>query len=316
MKDDAVYAGIDVSKATLDVAVHPRNLVFAVSNTSEGHSDLCTRLKALTPTLVVLEATGGLEFAVAATLSEEGIGVAIVNPRHVRDFAKACGKLAKTDRIDARVICDFARKINPEPRPLPTEETQALDALITRRRQLVDMLTAEKNRLARTGKRMKKNIKGHIAFLEKAITCLDKDLQQAIKDSPIWRVNDDILQSTPGVGPTCATTLMAQLPELGRLDRKQIAALVGVAPLNRDSGLKKGRRTTWGGRASVRAVLYMSTLVATRHNPVISEFYKHLMSQGKLHKVAMTACMRKLLTMLNAMIRDQSHWQPEMGLPK
>ena len=190
------------------------------------------------------------------------------------------------------------------------------DLLITRRRQLVDIQTAEKNRLARTGKAMKKDLKRHLAFLQKAIAQLDQGLQKDIEKSPIWRVNDEILQSAPGVGPTCATTLMAQLPELGKLDRKQIAALVGIAPLNRDSGLKKGRRTTWGGRASVRAVLYMSTLVATRHNPVIRDFYNHLMSQGKLHKVAMTASMRKLLTMLNAMIRDQSYWQPEMGRPR
>ena len=316
MKALSVFVGIDVSKDTLDVVVKPQNLVFKVPNTEEGHKELCRKLKRLTPALVVLEATGGLELDVAIALSEEGIAVAIVNPRHVRDFAKACGQLAKTDRIDADIICDFAEKIRPEPRPLPSEETRALDALITRRRQLVGMLAVEKNRLASAGKAMKKDVKRHIAFLEKAIERMDRDLRKSIENSPIWRVNDEILQSVPGVGPTCATTLMAQLPELGKLDRKQIAALVGVAPLNRDSGLKKGKRTTWGGRASVRAILYMSTLVATRHNPVIGDFYIRLMSQGKLHKVAMTACMRRLLTMLNAMIRDQSHWQPEMGLPK
>ena len=316
MKDLSVFVGIDVSKDTLDVCVKPENLVFTVANTSEGHRALCTKLKGRTPTLVVVEATGGLELDGVIALSEIGIPVAIVNPRHVRDFAKACGQLAKTDRIDAAIICDFAEKIKPEARPLPTEETRALDALITRRRQLVDMLAAEKNRLKGTRKVMKKDVKRHITFLEKSIAKLEKDLQQAIKDSPIWRVNDDILQSVSGVGPTCSTTLLAQVPELGKLNRKQIAALIGVAPLNRDSGHKKGRRTTWGGRAPVRAVLYMSTLVATRHNPVIRDFYIHLISQGKLHKVAMTACMRKLLTMLNAMIRDQTYWQPEMGFPK
>lgn len=316
MKNQAVYGGIDVSKETLDVAVKSKNLVFTGSNTPAGHRVLCKRLKALAPTLLVVEATGGLELDLAIALSGAGMAVAIVNPRQVRDFAKASGQLAKTDRIDAQVICDFAEKMQPEPRPLPSAETRALEALITRRRQLVDIQTAEKNRLARTGKAMKKDLKRHLAFLQKAIAQLDQGLQKAIKKSPIWRVNDEILQSAPGVGPTCATTLMAQLPELGQLDRKQIAALVGIAPLNRDSGLKKGRRTTWGGRASVRAVLYMSTLVATRHNPVIHDFYNHLMAQGKLHKVAMTASMRKLLTILNAMIRDQSYWQPEMGRPR
>lgn len=316
MKDRSVFVGIDVSKKTLDVAVKPLNLLFSLPNTPAGHRALCTRLKPLSPTLVVVEATGGLELEAVIALSEGGITVAIINPRQVRDFAKACGQLAKTDRIDAGVLCDFAQKIRPEPRPLPDKETRALEAMITRRRQLVDMLAAEKNRFSSTGKAMKKDVKRHITFLEKAIARFDQDLQQAIKNSPIWRVNDDILQSVPGVGPTCATTLMAQLPELGKLDRKQIAALVGVAPLNRDSGPKKGKRTIWGGRASVRAILFMSTLVATRHNPVIRDFYSHLIAQGKLHKVAMTACMRKLLTMLNAMIRDQAQWKPEMGFPK
>ena len=316
MKDPSVFVGIDVSKDALDVAVKPQNLIFTVANTAEGHSEICKKIKPLTCALVVVEATGGLELDVVIALSEKEIAVAIVNPRHVRDFAKACGQLAKTDRIDAMIICEFADKIRPEPRPLPSEETRALDAVITRRRQLVGMLAVEKNRMAGTGKAMKKDIKRHITFLEKAIAQMDQDLQQAIKNSPTWHQNDDILQSTPGVGPTCATTLIAQVPELGILGRKQISALIGVAPLNRDSGHKKGRRTTWGGRASVRAVLYMSTLVATRHNPVIRDFYNHLISHGKLHKVAMTACMRKLLVMLNAMIRDQSHWQPEMGMPK
>jgi|TARA_Y100000310_G_C20570470_1_gene757735 transposase len=316
MKEQSVFVGIDVSKDTLDVAVKPQNLVFAVPNTEQGHRALCKRLKPLSPTLVVVEATGGLELDVVIALNEKGIVIAIVNPRHVRDFARACGQLAKTDRIDAAIICDFAEKIRPQARPLPSEETRALDALITRRRQLVDMLAVEKNRLASAGRAMKKDVKRHITFLEKAIAQMDQDLQKMIKNSPTWRQNDDILQSVSGVGPTTSTTLLAQVPELGMLNRKKIAALIGVAPLNRDSGHKKGRRMVWGGRASVRAVLYMSTLVATRHNPVIRDFYNHLISQGKLHKVAMTACMRKLLVMLNAMIRDQTHWQPEMGLPK
>ncbi|MBT3190950.1 MAG: transposase [Verrucomicrobia bacterium] len=316
MSDASVFVGIDVSKDNLDVAVKPGNESFAVPNTSKGHDELCKRLRPFKPKLLVVEATGGMELDAVIALCDAGIVVAIVNPRHVRDFAKACGQLAKTDCIDAAILADFADKIRPEPRPMPSEETRALDALITRRRQLVDMLAVEKNRLTTARKAMKKDILRHLAFLEKAIGQMDNDLQKSVEDSPIWRVNDDILQSVPGVGPTCATTLMAQLPELGMLDRKKIAALVGVAPLNRDSGYKTGRRIIWGGRAPVRAVLYMSTLVATRHNPVIRTHYEHLINQGKLRKVAMTACMRKLLTLLNAMIRDQSRWQPEMAMPK
>ena len=316
MSDASVFVGIDVSKDNLDVAVKPGNESFAVPNTSKGHDELCKRLRPFKPKLLVVEATGGMGLDAVIALCDAGIVVAIVNPRHVRDFAKACGQLAKTDCIDAAILADFADKIRPEPRPMPSEETRALDALITRRRQLVDMLAVEKNRLTTARKAMKKDILRHLAFLEKAIGQMDNDLQKSVEDSPIWRVNDDILQSVPGVGPTCATTLMAQLPELGMLDRKKIAALVGVAPLNRDSGYKTGRRIIWGGRAPVRAVLYMSTLVATRHNPVIRTHYEHLINQGKLRKVAMTACMRKLLTLLNAMIRDQSRWQPEMAMPK
>ena len=316
MSDASAFVGIDVSKDNLDVAVKPGNESFAVPNTSKGHDELCKRLRPFKPKLLVVEATGGMELDAVIALCDAGIVVAIVNPRHVRDFAKACGQLAKTDCIDAAILADFADKIRPEPRPMPSEETRALDALITRRRQLVDMLAVEKNRLTTARKAMKKDILRHLAFLEKAIGQMDNDLQKSVEDSPIWRVNDDILQSVPGVGPTCATTLMAQLPELGMLDRKKIAALVGVAPLNRDSGYKTGRRIIWGGRAPVRAVLYMSTLVATRHNPVIRTHYEHLINQGKLRKVAMTACMRKLLTLLNAMIRDQSRWQPEMAMPK
>lgn len=316
MSSPSVFVGIDVSKDTLDVAIQPKDEAFALPNTAKGHLELCKRLIPHHPTLVVLEATGGLELSAVLALDEADLVVAIVNPRHVRDFAKACGQLAKTDRIDAQIIANFAQKIRPEPRPIPSDETRALEALITRRRQLVDMLTVEKNRLTSARHIMKKNLRRHIAFLEKAIGQMDTDLQKAVEDSPIWRVNDDLLQSVPGIGPTCATTLMAQLPELGRLNRKQIAALVGVAPLNRDSGHKTGKRMIWGGRASVRAVLYMSTLVATRHNPVISAFYEHLLEQGKLKQVAMIACMRKLLTLLNAMIRDQSRWQPEMAWPK
>lgn len=316
MSNGSVFVGIDVSKDTLDVAIKPEHLVFTVPNTEQGHRDLCKRIKPLTPMLVVVEATGGLELDVVIALHEKAIAVAICNPRHVRDFAKACGQLAKTDRIDAAVLCDFAEKIRPEARPLPCEQTRALDALITRRRQLVDMLSVEKNRLTSAAKAMKKDVKRHITFLEKAITQIDQDLRKMIKNSPIWRVNDDILQSVKGVGTTTATTLMAQLPELGQLNRKQIAALVGVAPLNRDSGHKKGKRTTWGGRACVRSVLYMSTLVATKHNPVIRDFYEHLLEKGKQKLVALTACMRKLLTILNAMIRDQCYWQPDRARPR
>jgi transposase len=234
--------------------------------------------------------------------------VSVINPRQVRDFAKAIGKLAKTDSLDAAVLAHFAEAVKPQPRALPDAQAQALSAMLTRRRQLVGMLTAERNRLSSSPKPMRKGIASHISWLKAALAELDKELGQAIKASPVWRENDDLLQSVPGIGKVTAITLLAELPELGKLNRKQIAALVGVAPLNRDSGTLKGERTIWGGRAQVRAALYMASLVAIRWNPLIKAFYTRLIGAGKSKKSALTACMHKLLLILNAMIRNRTHW--------
>ena len=256
----------------------------------------------------MLEATGGFEVDVAGALAAAGLPTAVVNPRQVRDFARATGLLAKTDQLDAQALAHFAEAVRPEPRPLPDAQAQELSALLLRRRQLVDMLTAEKNRVSLAAARIRPQIQTHIAWLQQQLADLDRDLGQLIRSSPVWRAKDDLLRSVPGVGPVLATTLVASLPELGTLTRQQIAALVGVAPLNRDSGTWRGRRTVWGGRAHVRAVLYMSTLVAVRHNPALRAFYERLRHAGKLPKVALTACMRKLLTILNAMLKHQTRW--------
>jgi transposase len=310
MSNSPVYVGIDVAKATLDVAVHPTADRWTAAHTEREVAGLVTRLTALHPALVVLEATGGLEGPLAGALATAGLPVVVVNPRHVRDFAKATGTLAKTDALDAAVLAHFAAAVRPTPRPLPDAATQTLAALVTRRRQLVEMLTAERNRLGSAPRTLRAEIQAHITWLQRRLGRLDDDLNQAIRTSPVWRVQDDLLQSVPGVGPVLSATLLASLPELGRLDRKAIAALVGVAPLNRDSGTLRGRRMVWGGRAAVRAVLYMGTLVAVRHNPVLRAFYQRLRAVGKLPKVALTACMRKLLTILNAMLKHQRPWNP------
>jgi transposase len=259
----------------------------------------------------VLEATGGYESLVAGALAGQGIAVAVVNPRQVRDFAKATGVLAKTDRIDARVLARFAEAVRPEPRPLPTEEAKELEEFLSRRRQIVDMLTMEKNRLSiATTERAKKSLKKHIAWLEEALRRANDDIDTAVRNSPAWREQEDLLRSVPGIGPVSARTMLAELPELGTLSRKKIAALVGVAPLNRDSGTIRGSRICWGGRASVRQVLYMAATSAVRCNPVIRRTYLALRARGKKHKVALVACMRKLLTILTAMVRDQRRWSP------
>jgi len=310
MANSPVYVGIDVAKATLDVAVHPTADRWTAAHTEREVAGLVTRLTALHPALVVLEATGGLEGPLAGALATAGLPVVVVNPRHVRDFAKATGTLAKTDALDAAVLAHFAAAVRPTPRPLPDAATQTLAALVTRRRQLVEMLTAERNRLGSAPRTLRAEIQAHITWLQRRLGRLDDDLNQAIRTSPVWRVQDDLLQSVPGVGPVLSATLLASLPELGRLDRKAIAALVGVAPLNRDSGTLRGRRMVWGGRAAVRAVLYMGTLVAVRHNPILRAFYQRLRAAGKLPKVALTACMRKLLTILNAMLKHQRPWNP------
>jgi len=310
MGPQSVYVGIDVAKATLDVAVHPTGARWTTTHTEREVAGLVPRLTALDPALVVLEATGGLEGPLAGALAAAGLPVVVVNPRQVRDFAKATGLLAKTDALDAAVLAHFAAAVRPTPRPLPDAATQTLAALVTRRRQLVEMLTAERNRLGSAPRALRAEIQAHITWLQRRLGRLDDDLNEAIRTSPVWRAQDDLLQSVPGVGPVLSRTLLASLPELGRLNRKAIAALVGVAPLNRDSGTFRGRRMIWGGRAAVRAVLYMGTLVAVRHNPVLRAFYQRLRGVGKLPKVALTACMRKLLTILNAMMKHQHRWNP------
>jgi transposase len=306
--DTNIFVGIDVSKQTLDVALGEDAKPIQISNDQTGVDALVKKLKSISPNLVVLEATGGYEALVASTLYDSGLPVVVANPRHVRDFAKSLGILAKTDAIDARVIALFAAAVKPELRPLKDRATAELSALVARRRQLVDMIVAEKNRLHKAIKRNRKDIKEHIKWLNKRLDHINKDIDKEIQNSPIWRYRDDILQSTPGVGPTTAAILISDLPELGSIDPKKIAMLVGLAPLNRDSGKFKGRRRIWGGRSHVRSALYMSTLAAVRCNPVIRSFYKRLTEAGKCHKVAMTACMRKLLVTLNAMVRDQTLW--------
>jgi transposase len=309
--------GIDVAKATLDVQVRPTDERWTVANDELGIRTLVEQLRAVAPTQVVLEATGGYEFAVVSALAAAALPVIVVNPRQVRDFAKATGRLAKTDRLDAAVLARFAEQVRPEARPLATAEQQELDALLTRRRQLIEMLTAEKNRLGqvfvRGGKQVRKSLKTHIAFLERELRMTDSDLGELVRRSPVWRERDDLLQSAPGVGPVLSRTILAALPELGQLDRKAIAALVGVAPLNRDSGLMRGKRMIFGGRAPVRTALYMGTLTATRCNPVIKAFYQRLVAAGKPKKVALTACMRKLLIILNAMVRQGTRWSPQLA---
>ncbi len=308
MSSAAVFVGIDVSKDQLDVALRPSAERAAVANNDAGIARLVKRLQAVHPTLIVLEATGGLELPVTSALAAAALPVVVVNPRQVRDFAKATGRLAKTDTLDASILAQFAEAVRPALRPLPDAETQALSALLTRRRQLIEMCTAEKNRLGTAPTPVRKGIRAHITWIEGRLADLDEELAHAIRESPLWRDKDDLLQGTPGVGPVLARTLLASLPELGTLTRQQIAALVGVAPLNRDSGTFRGKRRVWGGRAHVRAALYMSALVATRFNPVIRVFYQRLCAAGKAKKVALTACMRKLLTILNAMLKHQTPW--------
>jgi transposase len=271
---------------------------------------LVDRLKQIAPALVVLEATGGFEITVAAAVGSAGLPLAVVNPRQIRDFARATGKLAKTDSLDAAAIAHFAQAVHPEPRPLPDAQAQELGELVARRRQVIEMMVAERNRGRQLqSKRLKKRIERHLDALQKELTEIENDLDESIRGTPIWRESENLLKSVPGVGNATARTLLADLPELGTLGRKQIAALVGVAPFNRDSGTWRGQRTVWGGRAGVRATLYMAALVASRRNPVIAAFYRHLRSAGKPAKVALTACMRKLLIILNAILRDKRPWQ-------
>jgi transposase len=309
MEPAGTYIGIDIAKAHLDVAVRTTGEQWRSPNSEAGITHVVTTLHALAPTLVVLEATGGLEWPLVAALGIAGLPVSIVNPRQVRDFAKATGRLAKTDRLDAQVLAHFADVVRPEPRPLPDAQSQELAALLARRQQLIQMLTAEKNRLGTTLPPVRPRLQAHIHWLEEELTALDNDLGNLISKSPLWRVKDDLLQSAPGVGPVVSLTLLADLPGLGTLNRQQISALVGIAPLNRDSGLLRGRRKVWGGRGRVRAALYMATLTATRCNPRIKAFYQRLLGAGKAKKAALVACMRKLLCILNAMVKHNTPWR-------
>ena len=301
-----VFTGIDVSKDRLDVAQRPTGASWSMSNSEEGIQALIQALIPTQPVLVVLEATGGLEIPIVAALLAAQLPTVVINPRQVRDFAKATGQLAKTDAIDAGILAHFAEAVRPEVRPFPDEATRELDALVTRRRQLIEMQTAESNRLHRTAaQRVRRDIQKHLDWLQRQLEELEKDLDNSIKQSPAWREKDNLLQSVKGVGPVVSATLLGELPELGRLNRREIAKLVGVAPLNHDSGKFRGQRRIWGGRAGVRASLYMGTLAAVQHNPPICAHYKQLIAAGKPKKLALTACMRKLLTILNAIARDR-----------
>ena len=304
-----LYVGIDIAKAQLDVACRPTSARWTVPHTPSGIGRLVRRLRRAQPTLVVLEATGGLELDVASELAAAALPVAVVNPRHVRHFAKATGQLAKTDALDAAVLAQFAEAVRPIARPLPDEATRRLEALVNRRRQLLTMLTAEQNRHHRASRDMQIEIHDHMEWLKQRVAELETALGQQIRQSPIWREQDDVLQSVPGVGPVLSRTILADLPELGTLNRRAIAALVGVAPLNRDSGTWRGTRRIGGGRGHVRAVLSMAAVTAARCNPVSRAVYQRLRTAGKTVKVALTACMRKLLTILNAMIKHNTPWQ-------
>jgi transposase len=312
--NDKKVTGIDVSKSTLDVALLPEGEVLQVGNEAEGIAELVKRLKAAGLDLVVMEATGGYETAVASALVAAGLRVAVVNPRQVRDFAKATGRLAKTDRIDAQVIAAFGVAVEPHILQLPDKQAQELDGLLVRRAQLVAMRVQERNRLGLSEGAARKQIKLHIAWLDKAIEKLDIDITAGLRSSPAWRAKDELYQSVKGVGPVTSSTMIIALPELGRIDRRAISALVGVAPFNRDSGTMRGRRCIYGGRGRIRQVLYMAATSAIKHNPVIKTFYERLTSRGKPHKVAMVACMRKMLTILNAMARDGTPWTPEKAV--
>jgi transposase len=304
-----IFVGIDVSKDSLEVALRPSNTVQSFTNGDEGIAQLIESLRPQQPALIVLEATGKYERPVARALAVEGLLFNIINPRQGRAFAKATGVLAKTDRIDALLLARFAEMLQPEARSLKDEQTEALSDLVIRRRQIVEMITAEKNRLALATKRVRRDIQVHIRWMEKRLEDINDDIDELIRQSPLWREKDKLLQSVTGVGPVLASTILASLPELGSLNRKQIAALVGVAPFNRESGRYKGKQKIQGGRASVRNVLYMGTVAGIRANPVLRTFYERLVAKGKPKKLALTACMRKLLVILNTMVKNGTCWR-------
>jgi transposase len=307
---EQITVGIDVSKDRLDVAMRPSGEAFGVARNATGLEQLVARLKAVGPHLVALEATGGFETVAAAALAAAGLPVVIVNPAQVRCFAKAIGQRAKTDPIDAAVIAHFVAATQPEPRPLPDEATQMLADLVGRRRQIIEMIGAERQREKRvTLPRLRKSIARLLKALEKELASLDADIDDAVRGSPAWREKEDLLASVPGIGPTIARTLIAELPELGQLGRREIAALVGLAPFTRQSGQWRGRSFIGGGRLPVRSVMYMGALVASRHNPVLKAFFDRLIAAGKPKMLALIAVARKLLTILNAILRDNRPWQ-------
>ena len=309
MEQEGIYVGIDVAKAQVDVAVRPTGQRWVVSYDETGVGELVSQMEDLSPAMVLLEASGGLELPLVAALAAAALPVVVVNPRQVRDFARATGTLAKTDALDAAVLAHFAEAVRPPVRPLRDAETQALNALAARRHQVMTMLVSEKNRLSSATIAVRPRIEAHIAWLERELDDLDEGLRQTLRQSPVWREKEGLLRTVPGVGEQLSLTLLAYLPELGTLDRRKIAALVGVAPFNRDSGTLRGKRTVWGGRARIRAVLYMGALVASRHNPAIRDFYQRLLAAGKPKKLALIACMRKLLVILNSMLKHGSPWR-------
>ena len=314
MAEQPVFMGIDVGKAWLDVAQHTSEDVRRFANNEAGIAELLTHVQPLKPRLVVLEATGGFEFPAAAALAAATVPVVIANPRQTRAFAKSTGQLAKTDTIDALGLALFAARVRPEVRELPSEEARALEAIVARRRQIIEMITAEKNRLGFALKPVQKGIQKHIRWLERQLHDVDQDLDSMIRNSPLWAAKSDLLQTVPGVGPNLSRTLIAELPELGRLSHRQIASLVGVAPISRDSGKMRGKRMIWGGRAPVRSALYLSVWSAAKWNPVSRLCHDRHRAKGKPPKVAQVACMRKLLTILNAMVRDGQTWDPSIPL--
>jgi transposase len=307
------FVGIDVSKDHLDLACRPDATRWRVANDRAGIAQCLAQLRQLKPALIVLEATGGWQCSLVAALAVAKLPVAVVNPRQMRDFAKATGQLAKTDALDAGVIAHFAEAVHPAPRPLPDETTQQLDALLQRRRQLLEMLVAERHRVALAHPTVRDSLAQHIDYLQRLIHETDEEVSTLIRSSPAWREKDDLLQSAPGIGPVLSATLQAALPELGVLTQREIAKLVGIAPLNDDSGKRSGARHIRGGRAEIRAVLYMATLTATRCNPVIKAFYQRLLARGKAQKVALTAAMRKLLIILNAMVKTHTLWDARVS---
>ena len=308
MEQHCIYVGIDVAKARVDVAVRPVGDRCEVSNDGAGIAELVAQMQHLNPAALVLEASGGLELPLVAALAAASLPVVVVNPRQVRDFAKATGRLAKTDSLDAAVLAHFAEAVRPPLRPLRDADTQVLNSLVARRQQVMTVLVAERNRLSSAATAVRPRIEAHIAWLKQELDDLDQGLRQTLRQSPVWREKDDLLRSVPGVGEQISLTLLAYLPELGTLNRRQIAALVGVAPFNRDSGTLRGKHAVWGGRARVRTALYMGAMVASRFNPVIRDFYQRLLSADKPKKLALTACMRKLLVILNSMLKHGSSW--------